>query len=213
MSTRGDWYRKTTWSSRDAEDFERHLARSRSQRAQYIKIQAQTLAGTGQVQVADAAIQLAHRYLEEDPRGFFEVRAHLTVAEASGTKGDVSAALQAYRNAVHAEARNHGVRCCAYLEFAWFVATRGLIEAFDDVLNAMKSRQETDLVFPIAQYKYFAALALISNELKNREHARRMAQNALEAEARVAPFSRHKHVGVVEGIDGDIQKRIRRLAA
>ena len=71
MSTRGDWYRKTTWSSRDAEDFERHLARSRRQRAQYIKIQAQTLAGTGQVQVADAAIHLAHRYLKEDPRGFF----------------------------------------------------------------------------------------------------------------------------------------------
>ena len=213
MSAHRDWFRKTAWSAQHAADFERNLARSRSQRAQYIKIQAQTLADTGKAQLADAAIQLAHRYLKEDPRGFFETQAHLTIAKASGTKGDVSAALQAYRNAVEAEARKPGLRCCAYLEFAWFVATRGLLEAFDDVLSAMNASQEADLIFPIAQYKYFGALALISNELKDREHARRMARNALEAKARAAPFSRHKGVGVVQGIDGDIQERIRRLAA
>lgn len=213
MSARDDWYRKTTWSSRDAEDFERHLSRSGGQRTQHIKIQAQTLAETERSEVADAAIELAHRYLKEDPGGIFEVQAHLAIAKASGTKGDVSAALQAYRDSVEAEARTRGLRCCAYLEFAWFVATRGLVDAFDDVLSAMKSPQDTDLVFPIARYKYFGALALISNELKDREHARRMAQNALEAEAVGSPFSRHKQVGIVKGIDTGIQKRIRLLAA
>lgn len=36
MSTRRDWYRRSTWSAADAFEFERRLSRSRSQRAQYL---------------------------------------------------------------------------------------------------------------------------------------------------------------------------------
>lgn len=212
MSTRHDWYRRSTWSAADACDFEQRLSRSRSQRAQYLHIQAGHLAETCKARLAGPAIALASRCLEEDPNGFFEVSAHLTIAKANGTLGNKVGALEAYRAAVKAEARQPG-RYCAYLEYAWFAVTNDLTDAFGDVLDAMESMEEGDLAFPIAQYKYFASLALISNELGDVANARRMARNAVEAETRAAPFARHKDLGIVRNVEPAIQKLIRRLAA
>jgi len=213
MRARDDWYRKQTWSAADAAEFDRRLSRSRGQRTQYIKLQAWHLAQTKKPRLADAAILLAKRYLAEDPNGFFEVEAHLIIAEAKTTLRDFPGALHAYRSAVKAETRKRGLRCCAYLAYAWFAASNGLFEEFDDVLKSMESMQEADLLFPISQYKYFGALALISAERQDCENARRMARNALEAETKSAPFTRHKDVGIVSGIDSVTQKRIRQLAA
>jgi hypothetical protein len=213
MTASDDWYRKETWSVADAAEFDRRLKRSRGQRTQYLKLQAWHLAQSRKTSLAAPAIALANRYLEEDPGGFFEVEAHLIIAEANTTLRDTSGALRAYRAAVKAEARKRGIRCCAYRSYAWFAATNGLADEFDDVLKSMESMEVSDLVFPISQFKYFASLALISKELHDDENARRMARNALEAEAKGAPFARHKDVGVVKGIDPSVQKRVRRLAA
>lgn len=213
MAARDDWYRKTSWSVADAAEFEQRLGKSRGQRAQYIKLQAWHLAETGNARLAAPAIALAMRYLEEDPRGFHEVEAHLIVAEANVTLGNTTDALEAYRAAVEAESRSRGAKCCAYLAYAWFAVTNNLTEEFDDVLKAMDSMEDGDLVFPLSQYKFFASLALISSEQGDRTNARRMAQNALEAEAKTAPFARHKNVGVVKNFDPSVRKRIRQLAA
>jgi hypothetical protein len=213
MNTRDDWYRKETWSAADAAEFERRLSRSRGQRTQYLKLQAWHLAQTKKPSLADAAILLANRYLAEEPNGFFEVEAHLITAEAKTTLQDFPGALQAYRCAVKAETRKRGRRCCAYLAYAWFAASNGLSEEFDDVLKSMESMEQADLVFPMSQYKYFGALALISAEMQDCENARHMARNALEAAIKSAPFRRHRAVGIVSGIDSVIQKRISQLAA
>jgi len=180
---------------------------------QYLKLQAWYLAETHKPKLAVPAIALANRYLEEDPGGFHEVEAHLIVAEANVTLGNTADVLEAYRAAVRAESKGRGPRSCAYLSYAWFVATNALAAEFDHVLRAMESVEEEDLVFPISQYKYFASLALISNALRDGKNARRMARNALEAEARAAPFARHKDLGIVKNINPSIQKRVRQLAA
>ena len=213
MASLDDWYRKTTWSPEDAAEFECRLIRSRGQRTQYLKLQAWHLAETGRPALADAAIQLAERYLKEDPGGFFEVQAHLIIAKASGTKGDIERAVSAYRDAVRAERNRRGPRSAAFLEYAWFSATNSLVDSYQDVLRAMNGVEETDLVFPLGQYKYFAALALISDDLKDRAEAKRMARNALNAVAGSSPFPRHPDVGVVKDIPAKIRARVKRLAA
>jgi hypothetical protein len=208
-----NWYRRITWSANDAKEFEARLSRSRSQRAQYLKIQAWTLAETGDPTLMDPSIQLANRYLQEDPDGVFTVQAYLIIAKAHATKRDVTGAINAYRKAVKAEARIRGVRSNAYLAFAWFVVTQDLKGAFEEALEAMESMQKTDLIFPINQYKYFGSLALISDYQGDRDLACRMAKNALRAMQQTAgPFSRHKDVGLVDGVEENIQRRIWRLA-
>ncbi len=43
-----EWFRRTTWTKEDQEDFFGHLGRSRTQAPQYVRIQALYLEKTGQ---------------------------------------------------------------------------------------------------------------------------------------------------------------------
>jgi hypothetical protein len=211
-----DWYRRTTWTADDARHFESKLARSRSSRAQYLKIQAGMLAATGDPALAVPAIELANRYLQEDPDGFFAVEACLILAGAHSSLKDEPRILDAYRRAVAFEKSRRGPRCMAYVEFAWFAATRDLRSVFEEVLAAIDANmEEGDLVFPITQYKYFGALALISAGLGDAENARRMARNATSAAARArGPFPGHPKLGLVgnRGEDARVRQHIERLA-
>ena len=191
MTTR-DWFRKTTWSETDAKDFAERLSRSRGQRSEYLRIQAATLVDAGELQLADAAVRLANQYLQENPDGIHRSWVCATVARACELKGDLVGAAKAYRCAIEEEELRPNVRYCAYIDFAWFASTRGLSELFDDVLAAMRtSFQEADLTFPMAQYKYFGALALISHAQGDVENASRMARNATQAsQKKASPFSR-----------------------
>jgi tetratricopeptide (TPR) repeat protein len=180
-----DWFRKETWSADDAADFEQRLKRSRGQRTQYLKLQASHLAGTRKPSLAVPAIELAKRYLQEEPGGLFEGEAHLIIAEASAILGDTEGALRAYRAAIDVESRRRSMRHYAYLHYAWYAATNSLSDEFENVLKAMEQMEKADLMFPINQYKYFGALALISEAYGDLENARRMARNALEAQEKV----------------------------
>ncbi len=212
MSKR-DWYRRTTWSEEEASDFERRLARARSRRSDCLRIQAVTLAEQGDPRLSDAAIGLGRRYLDENPDGAFAASVLLVIAKAHATKGDTGAALDAYREAVRVERETAGIRCNAYLEFAWFVVARELAELYDEVIEAMASGEKSTLVYPVSRYRYFGALAFISDAQGDRAYASRMASNALEAaREHLGPFSRHPTVGVVERVDKRIQQKLEALA-
>ena len=87
------------------------------------------------------------------------------------------------------------------------------VDEFGDVLKAMEQMEKTDLIFPINQYKYFGALAIISEAYGDLLNAKRMARDALEAQQKDGPFSRHKDAGIVRNIEASIHKRLWRLAA
>ncbi len=54
----GDWFRVTHWDAQAAEDFEKHLARSRAwSRAQYLRVQGVTLWGAGSLGAAKGLLQ------------------------------------------------------------------------------------------------------------------------------------------------------------
>jgi len=214
MGGKSDWYRRTTWTPKDAAEFERRLSRARTQRSQYLRIQSLTLAEQGDPKLADVAIELARRSLAEDPDSVFTAELHLTIAQAYATKGDMASAVKAYREAMQAEKKKGQIRCMAYLQFAWFAATRELTELYEEALDALNAMQPEDLVFPITQYMYFGTLAIICDHWGDSKYARRMARNAMNAaKQQVGPFPCHRTVGLVEGIDPRVRQKIEALAS
>lgn len=209
-----DWFRRRTWSSQDEAEFRARLARSRGSRSEYLRIQAYTLAAAADRAVAPAAVDLARQYLRENPNGIFQAQAFLSIATASSTMGDADAAVRAYRDAIEAERRCPNVRVIAYLEFAWFVAVRTMVELFDEALELMESAFDPqDLLLPFHEYRYYGALALIASAQGDRELAETTARRAMEA-ARVerGPFRDHPGVGVVRVEDDVAHQRLRKLA-
>jgi tetratricopeptide (TPR) repeat protein len=90
-----DWYRNTQWSPAIAEDFEARLARSRSQKAQYLSLQGMALVP----KCPEVAASLLRRAIEMgDP--FETVRALATLAQAHLALGNVEGALEAYEAAL-----------------------------------------------------------------------------------------------------------------
>src|SRR5437660_4560561 len=98
-----DWYRRTTWTSGDAGDFEAKLARARGSRSEYLRIQALTLVETDDPNLAVPALELAQRYLQKNPFGIDRAQIYTTIARALALRDDVAGAVDAYRNAVEAE--------------------------------------------------------------------------------------------------------------
>lgn len=212
--TTTDWYRHERWDQEIALQFEARLARSRSSRGEYLRIQAYSLAATREAGSAGPAIELAKRYLILEPDGYAAAQMYATMALAHETQGDRAAAVAAYRDATRLEQEKSGVRGYYYLDFAWFAASHGLSDFYEEVLSAMAaSRKEQDLMFPINEYRYFASLAFIAADAGDSSAAARMAGNALLAASRTAgPFARLPGAGLCGPTDDVHQERLERLA-
>ncbi|MFO1407260.1 MAG: hypothetical protein U1F08_06985 [Steroidobacteraceae bacterium] len=213
MSDR-DWFRQTEWTPSAAAQFQTKLARTRGQRSEYLRIQAWTLADTGQLRNAAPAIELAKQFLEVTKYKHGIAQAHRVMARAFETLGDLPAAIDAYRRAVLAEREFPNARGCAYIDFAWFAARHRMRNVYDEVVAALDSDlQDQDLIFPVRRFRYFGAFALISDDRGDRENAKRMAANALAAAAiEQGPFSRHPGIGLVRNATDGSYEHIERLA-
>ena len=63
-----DWFRKTSWTREDREDFFERLSRSRKyNRAQYLRIQASYLAENGNIELLNAALELLEMLFTQYP--------------------------------------------------------------------------------------------------------------------------------------------------
>jgi hypothetical protein len=70
-----------------------------------------------------------------------------------------------------------------------------------------------DAIFPILQYRAFGAAAFLSESLGNLDDARAFAKQALSAAALTeSPFRSHRTLGLVEGSDEEVQRRLWHLA-
>lgn len=212
--TQLEWFRQTKWTNEIEKDFERRLARSRGQRPEYLRIQAWTLAEQRDPKLATIAISLAHRQLELSPAGFFAAQMWNTIARASTTLGRSEDVIAAYRQAVDFEAERPNVREYAYIDFAWYVATESLVANYPEVFAAVeKNKQDCDLTFPLIQYRFFGALALIAADTGDTSEARRMARNAIVAAKREqGPFWRHPLLGLLKGSGDAVRNRLEQLA-
>jgi hypothetical protein len=212
--TQSDWYRQTEWTSSVEKEFECRLARSRGQRSEYLRIQALTLAEQNVSELASVAINLAKRQLELSPEGISAAQMWATIAKASTQLDRHNDTVEAYRHSVRLEARRPNVRGYHYIDFAWYAATNSAVEIYPEVLAAIEEiMQEQDLVFPLIQYRFFGALALMAADSGDTSKAQRMALNAISAANKErGPFWRRPFLGLIKGNVDVLRSRLERLA-
>jgi hypothetical protein len=207
-----DWFRCTDWNEQREAEFFRRLRRARRQKPQYLVIQAGTLVGTGRTELAVAALNLIELFVQEHFDALFASGAFHTRARAFLMLDRSAEAFQAFEDALAARRAMPNVIDSVWLEYPLTIARRRVRDRYPralEVLNEFVS--PSGMVFPIQQFQYFAALALISAEEADRASASRWARNALTAITKSAPFSGHPDVGLVGAPSADLQRELERL--
>src|SRR4051794_5471496 len=100
--SRNDWYRQTVWSPAHETSFFQRLARSRSpfHRGQYLRIQALTLAETGQPSNLRVALGLLEPIFADYPDASDVSMAYLQAARCHDALGDLEAATEHFERAL-----------------------------------------------------------------------------------------------------------------
>jgi len=209
-----DWYRHTTWTPADREDFHAHLARARShKRGQYLQIQAAHLQQAGTREALDGALELLELLLREYPAPIQLESACLLRARCLESLDRLDDALGSYRLAFQARRDNPKIRTYAPLYFGMFVVRHARVELYAEAQAIFHELvQDNDLIFPDAQYLYFAANAIIADHYGRTEFARVCARKALEAAAMDHSGSgRHPQLGLVEKHDANIERKLKKI--
>lgn len=206
---RDDWYRNTHWDAETEAAFRTKLARSRTSRAQYLRIQASYLTGN----YPEKALQLIDEYF--DIGDSFEVPMALCArAEAKLALGKADEAVAAYKQALDWEEANPHHISTARIDLPMLVATDRISNEYDYALDILATRfKPMDHQFPSTRYMWNGSCALISHEQGQTTEAREFAERALRAATETeSPFRYHRTVGVVRDTSDDFGRRIKRIA-
>jgi tetratricopeptide (TPR) repeat protein len=128
-----DWYRNTEWNDEIAAAFHAKLARARSQKPQYLCIQAGSLAKRH----PDAALGLIDQYLETDDT-FHLANARNVQGQAYLALDQLDPAVSAFKQALLREEEFPNVTSNTRLDFPRLVALRQIRAEYDyalDILN------------------------------------------------------------------------------
>ena len=181
-----DWYRNKDWNETIEENFFAKLKRARSQRDQYIVIQALTLTD----QHPKVSLRLADEYFESRKDKYDDVRALLAKSKAFIALGDIEGCVANYKKALQREREfpNHQTR--GYLDYPYLVATQRIECEFVSALDVLNEHIDR-LTFPLDYFKWHASKALINNDGDE-------AKKALDsAKVKRSGFRFHQDVGLV----------------
>ena len=209
------WYRKTTWSKADQEDFEARWKRARGDwnRFQYLTIQAGHLVGANPPLFSEA-LKLLDRALTDfhEPVG---------IANALGLRArcvhalsGFDAAVPIYREALQFERSYPRVRTQMWSLFPWLIAQERKVDLYDEALEWLSFPQSKDVMFPIDRLRLFTVLAIVADHIGDRVKAKSDAESALRvAAASRSPFPRHKDIGLVIQIEAWAKAELDRILA
>ena len=206
---RGDWFRNTEWNDEIAAAFYTKLARARSQKPQYLYIQAGCLAE----RYPEVALDLIGQYFATGDT--FRASSARTVESAAYLAlGKPETAIAALKRALAREEEFPNFTTNARLDFPRMVALERIREEYDyalDILNSRFNPEELDM--PINRYVEQGVRALIAHDLGDHDRAREFANAALEAASdRTSVFAKHPGIGLVESTDTEFGRRIKRIA-
>ena len=181
-----DWYRNKTWNTEVEEKFFEKLNRSRSNRDQYLVIQALTLASN----FPDATLRLVAQYFETRNDKFNDTRALLAKTEAYLAMDKLNMAIESYHALLESEDEYPRILSGAYVDYPYLVATQKIETEYENALNVLKKHVDR-LAFPLERFKWYAAKALIEND-------ENFASKALEAaKVKKSGFRFHQNLGLV----------------
>jgi hypothetical protein len=206
---RRDWYRRSTWTATQRDEFFHRLARCRSHnRALYLRIQAASL----QAAEPGSALDLLDYLLEHHPDPEVLAGAHLDRARCLEMLDRVLEAALSYRAAIAAEREQHGSRAASPRGFGMFCVRRRLRSLYSEAIAALDEFEISHPShFASDQYQVCAIRALVAQDEGQIAVARTMAAKALAA-ARAREPGRRQHTTAGMEPDPAIHRRLELLA-
>jgi tetratricopeptide (TPR) repeat protein len=195
-----DWYRKTTWTTEDENEFFLKLKKSQKHnRPQYLRIQASTLNDTNNSKLLIVALNLLEKYFTDYPDDKFDR------SLAFKLNGDIyykikkyDIALENYKNAIDFEKSYLQIKTDAYLNYSELVIQLNRTDLFENVETILLEQTEK-LDFPKNKYIKNAVLSIVYKHKNNEEKANYYKALADEAaNAAGSDFRWHKKMGLVE---------------
>ena len=210
---REDWYRRSTWTERDRDEFNARLKRSRgaANKAQYLRIQALYLAEAG---CHEGAIELLDQMFAEFAERIQLAQAHAQKADSLAKLGQTETAIREYRAALQAERDFPNVRTQAWLDFGWFVVEKQLTALYSEVLQVLEEfRDNAGMKLPAIEYRYSAIQSLLADARGERIAAREFSKQALaEASKSHSGLQYHPMIGLVGPERAKFESRLEALA-
>lgn len=205
-----DWYRKTTWTPEDRDEFfaKLHRSRSQSRKARCARIQAHYLEKID----AEAALELLDQVTEEWPEPSELAQAYCQKAECFIRLGKKEEALQAFFESFENQRRRPNWQTSAFLDFGIFVVKNCMVSLYP-VAEQVLDEFWSPVLLPVDRYKLHAVRAIIGMHHGDRAMACFHAGLALEAAANEHSGLRyHPNQGIVRRQDPGIERTLRALA-
>lgn len=155
-----EWYRNKDWNEDIEEMFFDKLSRARSQRDQYIVIQALSLAESK----PDVALKLIDHYWETRTDDFHDDRARLAVSNAQFASGGYEKALDNYLAILEGEDGERDLYVGSPIRFAFLAARYRSAKHYQSALDQLESVSVPGPEMIDAHFTYHAAIALILAE-------------------------------------------------
>ena len=170
-----DWYRNQDWNGEIEEQFFAKLARARSQRDQYIVLQALTLAESH----PEVTLRLVDYYFETRTDNFDDGRARMAASRANFALGGYEKALDDYLEGMADKGENQAMYVGSPIQFAFMAARYRSVRHYLPALDALVGLEPPDGQGE-APFIYCAAYALLLHETgKDPNGAKVLAEKAL----------------------------------
>ena len=203
-----DWYRNKTWDSDIEKVFRAKLSRARSQRPQYLLIQAGYLVERHPL----VTLRLIGEYFETDDD--FHIPSAFGIRAAALCKiGDVAKAVDAYKKALAWE-KDHPFHITnARIDLPKLIVDHQIFREYDYALDILVNRfNESDHAFPMTRYLWNGCNAIIAKESGQIAEAQQFAESALRAAAQTeSPFRYHRTVGLVPNANDEFGRHLKRI--
>jgi len=182
-----EYYRNTKWNKKIEEHFFSKLNRARTQKTQYLAIQAGMLVTNHPNQ----ALKLIDYYFEIRKDKFHDNTVYWSQAKAFMSLDRIAEAMVSYKQVIKREEEFPNSRTYVLTEFPYVVATNKIEKEYEYALEALMEEDESYLGWPLIKFMHHATIALILND-KNH------AQLALDAaEIKQSGLRYHQNLGLV----------------
>jgi tetratricopeptide (TPR) repeat protein len=204
-----DWFRRTTWTDQDRDEFQARLARSRgaANKAQYLRIQAYHLAEAREYEVA---LELLEQLLKEYPEAFELEAVYDLQARCFIGLDNIDKAIEAYHSCFEFQKLYPHERTHAKLDYCWLIAINKISHLYAEVEPLLKKYQSSiSLSFPIQLFKLAATRALIAEEEGRLEYAAMFIKHAMNAaQQNNSGLRYHPNLGLVGEIPREVAQRL-----
>ena len=209
-----NWFNNTIWS----EEIEKHFflklnrVRYNGSQAQFLILQAGSLAYTKDVELMKAAEMLINKQLQEYPFIMYKSRAYCLLGDIYKFRGNKQQALDYYKEAIDFEAIFPNSITNSFMDYAELAVKTNRTDLFDDIEKIFtEERYISAVLFPLTKYLKYSILSIISKHKNDTEKAKYYADLANEnAEMQRSDLNNHKTLGLVRERDTILDELVRK---